>query len=122
MLTEREATNVPFLAERRVQAGDAGPAVGEFCAHPGCILPAGLADCSFRLKGAVSSWRPRRTTNKRGLKRRLAIAMREQQPRPLPRDGSTEPDNEPPVLLCTMTGSPSRAATPITSFAQVSER
>ena len=55
MLTEREATNVPFLTERRVQAGDAGPAVGEFCAHPGCILPAGPADCSFRLKGAVSS-------------------------------------------------------------------
>ena len=49
MLTEREATNVPFLTERRVQAGDAGPAVGEFCAHPGCILPACPADCSFRL-------------------------------------------------------------------------
>ena len=110
MLTEREATNVPFLTERRVQAGDAGPAVGEFGAHLGCILPAGPAACSFRLKGAVSSgvdWRPRRATSKRGLKRRLAIAMREQQPR---------------VLLWTMTGSASKAATPITSFAQVSER
>jgi hypothetical protein len=38
------------------------------------------------------------------------------------RDGSTEPGDEPRLLLWTMTGSASRAATPITSFAQVSER
>jgi hypothetical protein len=38
--------------------------------------------------------------------------MREQQPRLLPRDGSTEPGNEPRVLLWTMTGSASRTATP----------